>query len=148
MSSDRKAEKRAYYLANKERIKKQTKEYQAKNKEKCSATRKAWYEKNKEYRSEYHKHYRQSQREKWNAKCAKDRSARKKATCPLTPVEQEWLQFYYDDAAALTKETDIKHEVDHIKPISKGGLHAPWNLQVLTMVDNRSKGATWHSEAA
>lgn len=32
------------------------------------------------------------------------------------------------------------HEVDHIKPISKGGLHHQDNLQYLTVVANRSKG--------
>ena len=33
------------------------------------------------------------------------------------------------------------HEVDHIIPISKGGLHTPENLQYLTISQNRSKGA-------
>ena len=33
------------------------------------------------------------------------------------------------------------HEVDHIIPISKGGLHTPENLQYLTVSENRSKGA-------
>ena len=38
-------------------------------------------------------------------------------------------------------ETGIKHEVDHIWPLSKGGPHLPWNLQVLTKEDG-TKGAT------
>lgn len=33
------------------------------------------------------------------------------------------------------------HEVDHIIPISKGGLHTLENLQYLTISENRSKGA-------
>lgn len=32
------------------------------------------------------------------------------------------------------------HEVDHIIPISKGGLHHQDNLQYLTIHENRSKG--------
>lgn len=32
------------------------------------------------------------------------------------------------------------HEVDHIVPISKGGLHHQDNLQYLTVFENRSKG--------
>ena len=35
---------------------------------------------------------------------------------------------------------DIPHEVDHIIPICKGGLHHPDNLQILTMKENREKG--------
>lgn len=31
------------------------------------------------------------------------------------------------------------HEVDHIIPISKGGLHSPENLQYLTVSENRKK---------
>ena len=32
------------------------------------------------------------------------------------------------------------HEVDHIIPLSKGGLHHEDNLQYLTIAENRSKG--------
>ena len=66
----------------------------------------------------------------------------------LTPLEYEWLLFYYDEARRMTDETEIVHHVDHIKPIAKGGEHAPWNMQVLTAFDNLSKGAKWHSAAA
>jgi 5-methylcytosine-specific restriction endonuclease McrA len=31
------------------------------------------------------------------------------------------------------------HEVDHVIPISKGGLHSPENLQYLTVSENRKK---------
>jgi 5-methylcytosine-specific restriction endonuclease McrA len=33
----------------------------------------------------------------------------------------------------------IGHEVDHIIPVSKGGLHCPSNLQYLTISENRKK---------
>lgn len=51
------------------------------------------------------------------------------------------IQFFYNDAKRLTDETGIKHEVDHIIPVSKGGLHHHDNLQVLTWIENRKKGA-------
>jgi len=36
------------------------------------------------------------------------------------------------------------YQVDHIKPISKGGLHHQDNLQYLTAHDNQSKGNKWN----
>ena len=35
------------------------------------------------------------------------------------------------------------YEVDHIKPISKGGLHSLSNLQYLTISENRKKSNKW-----
>ena len=43
-------------------------------------------------------------------------------------------------AFKISNETGIPHEIDHIVPICKGGLHHPDNLQILTMKENRSKG--------
>ena len=36
------------------------------------------------------------------------------------------------------------YEVDHIKPISKGGLHHQDNLQYLTIKENRKKSNKWN----
>lgn len=60
----------------------------------------------------------------------------------LTPINacKKTIQKFYDDAKRLTEETGIKHEVDHIIPISRGGLHHQDNLQILTWIENRKKG--------
>jgi len=50
------------------------------------------------------------------------------------------IQEFYIMAENKTKETGIPYEVDHIIPISKGGLHHQNNLQVITRTENRSKG--------
>lgn len=47
----------------------------------------------------------------------------------------------YAECRRISKETGIPHEVDHIIPIAKGGLHHQDNLQILTMNENRQKGA-------
>ena len=60
---------------------------------------------------------------------------------PCSEIESLMIKHRYEDARRLTEETGIAHEVDHIWPLSKGGPHLPWNLQVLTKERNRIKGA-------
>lgn len=61
----------------------------------------------------------------------------------LTPpdADKTKLIWFYEEAKRLTMSTGIKHEVDHIIPVSKGGLHHQDNLQVLPWLENRTKGA-------
>ena len=63
------------------------------------------------------------------------------AQWPCSEIERLMIKYRYQDARRLTKETGVKYEVDHIWPLSKGGPHLPWNLQVITKTENRSKGA-------
>lgn len=60
----------------------------------------------------------------------------------LTPIDADknLIQNFYDEAARLTEKTGIRHEVDHIIPVSKGGLHHQDNLQILEWIENRRKG--------
>lgn len=46
---------------------------------------------------------------------------------------------FYKEARRLSTETGVPHEVDHITPVSKGGLHHFQNLQVLTKAANQAK---------
>jgi len=70
--------------------------------------------------------------------------ARQKKIKQATPnwVNKNILAEIYIKAQELTVATNIKHEVDHIIPISHPlvcGLHVPANLQILTKLDNRNK---------
>jgi 5-methylcytosine-specific restriction endonuclease McrA len=60
----------------------------------------------------------------------------------LTNEHREGMQWFYDEARRLTKETGVSHVVDHIAPLNGAtscGLHVPWNLQVLTDAANKRK---------
>lgn len=61
----------------------------------------------------------------------------------LTPpdADRKVIQSFYDLAKELTARTGVRYEVDHIVPISKGGQHHHLNLRVVTMDENRKKGA-------
>ena len=76
--------------------------------------------------------YRNSLKEKArNAeKASRNRGANQ---VPLTPIEQEWLMEYYAEAIRQGKT------VDHIVPNCHGGVHAPWNLQIISQSENSKK---------
>lgn len=78
---------------------------------------------------------------KHRLKGARRRARERGAALPCSEIEKLMINYRYQDARRLSKETGIKHEVDHIWPLSKGGPHLPWNLQVLTKEENLSKGA-------
>lgn len=70
------------------------------------------------------------------------RVARKKQATPAWADNKAILVFYHE-AARLTKETGIPHDVDHIVPLQSRlvcGLHVEHNMQVLTADVNKSKG--------
>lgn len=55
-------------------------------------------------------------------------------------ADRKLILKFYEEAERLSKETGIKYSVDHIIPISKGGLHHQDNLQVITLSENCRKG--------
>jgi 5-methylcytosine-specific restriction endonuclease McrA len=59
----------------------------------------------------------------------------------LSKEELDKIYKIYERSRMLTEMTGIQHHVDHIVPISKGGLHHPDNLQILTAEENLKKGA-------
>lgn len=74
---------------------------------------------------------------KQNAKTYRYRT-KKRNQCPPDADREKILEFYRE-AERLTEETGIPHQVDHIIPINKGGLHHHTNLQVLTREENARK---------
>jgi hypothetical protein len=81
------------------------------------------------------------------AKKARYRSGKYKATPPwLTEEHHEEIELMYVESRRLSKETGIKHHVDHIIPLKNDivcGLHVPWNLRVITATENLTKNNTF-----
>lgn len=53
---------------------------------------------------------------------------------------QKISEHFRDQLIEIYSNCPLGYEVDHIHPLSKGGLHVPWNLQYLSINENRSKG--------
>ena len=76
------------------------------------------------------KGYKNNTRAKYNAK--------KKNQTPSN-VDLEKIAYIYQVCEAMNQISDEKYEVDHIEPLSKGGLHHQDNLQILRADLNHKK---------
>ena len=88
----------------------------------------------------YDKIYLEENRDKINSKQSKRRASKLNATVKW--ANHEKIKNIYAECALKTKETGIKHHVDHIIPlVSKFvcGLHCENNLQIITALENLTK---------
>lgn len=116
---------------------------------------KEWRENNKEYVKEKLYAWRKANPETVNAIARKSRiknkdrvyyNNRKREILEVTSMPS-WangceIRRIYDEAKRISKETGVKHHVDHIVPL-KGkavcGLHVENNLQIITAAENLKK---------
>ena len=75
---------------------------------------------------------------KQNAKTYRYRARKQNATTP--DADHNKILKIYKECEMKTKKTGVVHHVDHIIPLSKGGLHHHKNLQVITAKENWTKG--------
>jgi len=92
------------------------------------AYKKAWKERNKDYVQVI----------------INSRRRRMRVATPvwLSPEQKLQIRSIYLAARQLTKTTGVKHVVDHVVPLQSEvvcGLHVPWNLQILTHIENSVK---------
>jgi len=103
-----------YYLDNKEKVTKQSKEWSKNN-----------LDKKRMYRS--------------------NRRAKTLNATPLWANKQS-IKDIYSKAHLLSKQHNVRYEVDHIIPLQGKdvcGLHVEYNLQIITMEQNRMKATNY-----
>ena len=134
---------RKWQKDNNEKIKERKREQKAENPIVVAAKRAVQTARRKEKHAIYAKSWRLANPGKVNAKTAK-RRARKLQATPKWNTKEDYkkMEEFYIEAARLTKETGIPHEVDHIEPLQGEdvcGLHVPGNLRVIQRSPNRRK---------
>ena len=139
--ADRKRRSREHYLRNKELYKDRAKKWAAENPDKVRETQAKNYERRKDYVNARSKRWQQANKERLREYNARRRVRVAKTELSLTVEQQANILAFYAKAKAMTELSGIPYEVDHIKPLSKGGLHHPDNLRVITRTANRKKGA-------
>ena len=136
-----------YYKDNKDKNNKRSKEWQDNNSDRVKKYSKLYHEANRERRikeskewrtknADRAKQYRKNNKDKILANSAKYR-ARKLNQMP-PDANMKLIQFYYTVTATLAD-----YQVDHIKPLNKGGLHHEDNLQILETSLNQQKKDRW-----
>ena len=134
------ANKRRYHEKNRAKKQKLAAEWQRRNPERARAASRRWYAKNTNAARSSVAKWRRENRDKCVAQDARRRARKLAAAVPLTLQEKLDVAEIYRKARGLTKLIGEPYHVDHIKPLSKGGLHHPSNLQVLRGTDNLKKG--------
>lgn len=88
---------------------------------------------------------------KVNARTARRYASKTQATPKWMSPDDCWMiEQAYKLAALRTKMFGVPWEVDHIVPLrgkTVSGLHTPWNLQVVTQVENRRKSNSFEVAA-
>lgn len=118
------------------------------------ALRRDWWDANRGQQNAYAKEYRGTEKgRRIKAKCQRDRKMRIKAGSEsLNDAQRADISAIYDSATKLEQklracvecddDLELQVHVDHIIPISRGGRHAPENLQLLSGRENLEKGTS------
>ena len=92
--------------------------------------------------NEYQRQYYQQNRFIYIQNANKRHRIKKQSCLKLDEFNTLWMKELYDLAQRRTITTKTPWEVDHIIPLRNKivcGLHVPWNMQVVTRSENRTK---------
>jgi 5-methylcytosine-specific restriction endonuclease McrA len=133
---------------NKEKAKEYASSYYEKNKDRLLAYSKEHRLDNAEKYKEYEylrrvdkKRYREENKARYRSHCVERRANKLNLTPPLSEIDVLKIEDLYSEAREVSKKTGIKHHVDHVWPLSKGGVHHWCNLQIITAKQNIAKRA-------
>lgn len=141
------ARRRDWYRRNKTARNKTQKQWRDANREKLNAESRQKYAIDPSATKAAIKKWTQANPHRAAATTAKYRAAKRNRTPKwLTPTQLKAIQDIYEQAAALSKLTGCRYEVDHVVPLQGkkvSGLHVPWNLQIIPVPENRRKRNRW-----
>jgi hypothetical protein len=132
---------RRSYAANREQRRAADRAKRANNPEPERARQRLKRQRHRERIAAYNRRYKQRNRALYAA-AQKAREQRLRNAMPPW-ADPEAIKAIYAEAARLTAETGVRHEVDHVIPLQHDrvcGLHVETNLQVLTRSANARKG--------
>jgi hypothetical protein len=160
--------KRKYHHKHKERLSRQLKEKKAANPEYYKARQRAYrartQSEKKEQRAKLSREWAAKNREKtretkrqWrvnNLERAAYLAARrrvKKVQAQPKWVDEEAIDKIYKEARRLSTTSGVHYSVDHMVPLIHPevcGLHVPWNLRIIPLMENVLKNNTFIEELA
>lgn len=110
------------------------------NRERVRRQQASWRALNREYLSKAYKEWAAANPGKVNANIMRRYASKRHATPAW--ADRGRISQLYSEASKLTRETGIRHDVDHIVPLQSPivcGLHWHGNLQILTRAENLKK---------
>jgi len=136
----RQESRRKWLEANREQRRELDCKWREANRERERERGRKWREENLEKYRELRRLWAAANLGKVNANTAKRRAVKRQAIASW--ADHNKIKEIYEECARLTKETGIKHQVDHIYPLQNKymcGLHVETNLQILSATENTIK---------
>lgn len=123
--------------------------YYENNREASLAYSRRYYESNREAVLASNRRYRKNNPQTFGLIGALSRStlSEEELFCGASRTEVRIeTAFIYRLCRLISEQTGIEHHIDHIVPISKGGVHREWNLRILPATENYSKNDKFDDE--
>lgn len=142
-----KQQRRADYEKNKEAYKARAKKWAKENPEKRSAVTSKYHFANLDKRAGWGRASRENNPGMYRAHFKKRQQLKRRAMPAW--ADEAAMKAIYDECSRISKETGVKHHVDHYYPLKNDyvcGLHNEYNLRIITAFDNLSKGNSLPTE--
>lgn len=133
-----KAQRDRYRAANPEKIAESRASYYADNRDEELARSTQWTRDNRETVRARNSAWKKANPDKVNAANARRRATKRDALCPTR--DDAVIEAIYARARWMTEKFGVLYHVDHLIPLTKGGLHHEDNLVVMRADMNTSKG--------